>query len=258
MTYNEINNIGLDKRKRNLTLPPCYIDANIIINSTLESDPKWQSNHPKEYSKQKVDIDSSYKLFYNWNPGKLYTSRYAIAEFFAAGQSNRFGKTFEELNEILNEEILQNCTLLPAKFSDSKIPDEKMSQTDKKALSIKYEYDKNHEESLVIWKNGNVNRSRSLSENIFDYERKNLKKIHYEFPFLEYMLFIEITKLGIEKSIGLKDILHLIYAKNPPIVFLVTHDKDFREVINSLNSKGYYSVEGIKAKELIDRYLKNE
>lgn len=189
----------------------------------------------------------------------LYTSRYAIAEFFVKGQEEKFGKTFEELNKILNEEILENCTLLPAKFSDSKIPDEKMLQADKRALSITFEY-QDFDDSLVVWKNGTVSKARfgglkHPSDNIFDYERKNLKRINYEFPFLEYMLFIEISKLGIKKPIGLKDILHLIYAQYPPVVFLVSHDKKLRKTISSLDYKPYYSVKGIEPKELIETYL---
>lgn len=254
----EENNTELDNRKRNLTLPPCYIDTNIIINCTLEHDPEWQCKNAKEYLRKKEQIDSSYQFVHNWNPDMLYTSRYAIAEFFVRGQAGGFGKSFEELNKILNEEILVNCTLLPAKFSDSKIPDEKMLQADKRALSITYEY-QDFDDSLVVWKNGSVSQARSgglkhPSDNIFDYERKNLKRINYEFPFLEYMLFIEISKLGIKK-IGLKDVLHLIYAQYPPVVFLVSHDKELREIISSLDFKPYYSVKGIEPKELIETYL---
>ncbi len=94
----EENHTEFENRKRNLTLPTCYIDTNIIINSTLEYDPKWQCKNAKEYSRKKEKIDSSYKLLHNWNPDKLYTSRYAIAEFFVKGQAGGFGKTFEELS----------------------------------------------------------------------------------------------------------------------------------------------------------------
>ena len=87
------------------------------------------------------------------------------------------------------------------------------------------------------------------------YKGENLKSISYEFPFLEYMMFIEICELKVSESVGLKDILHLIYAKGPLITFFVSHDAKLCKVVSDLKSNGYYSVEGITAKELVDRFI---
>jgi len=73
-----INSDNLGKRKRNLTLAPCYIDTNIIISATLESEPEWQHKNKKNYSDEKGDkknqIEASHKLLHEWNPDRLYTS----------------------------------------------------------------------------------------------------------------------------------------------------------------------------------------
>jgi predicted nucleic acid-binding protein len=251
---------NLNERKRNLTLLPCYIDTNILINATLESEPYWQNENKTDYQREKDKIDSSYKLLHNWNPDILFTSRYSIAEFFMKGQTGRFGKSFEELNNILQNNILTNCTILQAKFSNIEYPSGLGNKDDWIALEIDWKFD-NFRENLIVTKDGKSSHSRSgglknTGDNLFDYKEGNLVSISYKCPTMEYLIFNEICKIEISKNIGLKDILHFIYIKEHSIGYFVTHDPDLRDVISELKLSNYISCYPITAKKLIEKYLK--
>ena len=130
-----------------------------------------------------------------------------------------------------------------------------------KALEIKVKYD-NLDDSIIISKHGEVIRGRGAGranpdDDIYDYAGKNRQWVSYEFPFLEYAMFIEICKLGVSK-IGIKDIIHLIYAKDPPVIFLVSNDSKLRDIVTSLDSGPHQAVEGISPGDLLDKYLRTK
>jgi hypothetical protein len=254
---NKLNN--LEVRKRNLTLIPSYIDTNILLNATLESDERWQRNHNGEYQRKKDQIDFSYKLLHEWNPDKLCTSRYSIAEFFMRGQSGHFGKSFDELNDILKDDILPNCTILPAKFSNINYPSGLGNKDDWKALEIKWHFE-NFWQDLIVTKDGKSSVSRSgglknIGDNIFNYKAGNLVTINYECPTMEYLIFNEVCKIETSENIGLKDILHFIYVKGNSINYFVTHDKKLQRAINELRTKGIMICYPVTAKELVEKHL---
>jgi hypothetical protein len=256
---NNTNSNNLDERKRNLTLIPSYIDTNILINATLESDKIWQRKHKGDFQRKKDEIKFSNKLLHNWNPDMLCTSRYSIAEFFMKGQTGAFEKSFEDLNNILQNDILPNCRLLPAMFSDINYPSGLGNKDDWKALEINWQFD-NFRKYLIVKKDGVSSISRygglkNTGDNIFDYQEGNLISINYECPTMEYLIFNEICKMEISANIGLKDMLHLIYVKGNSINYFVTHDNKLKEALNELKSKGIMICYPITAKELVEKHL---
>jgi hypothetical protein len=97
-----------------------YLDTCVLVSAILESDPAWQQTHQKEAKIKNEEIQAS-KTILSTNICELKTSTYALGEFISMGRAKKFGKTLQEMFNLLSAEIFPRCDILSSKTSHFKM-----------------------------------------------------------------------------------------------------------------------------------------
>ncbi len=214
-----------------LFLPRIYLDTNILISAILESDDDWKSNHARDYEIKADQIESSRQIFLNWEnrADKLRTSTFAIGEFIGKG-SKQFGKSFKEMLDIVDREILTRCKLCETEnlCYDKELIPEKM-QKEVRLVEITGRAQVGSEFRYILFLNMAVGRMLSsagpdIRTDLEDLVMQEVKS--YKAPGFEIMLFQKASELANEYRLNIADAFHLFYAQGKAD-YLITNDKEF-------------------------------
>jgi predicted nucleic acid-binding protein len=214
-----------------LYLPRIYLDTNILISAILESDNQWKSSHAREYQTNADQIESSRQIFLKWEhrANQLRTPTFAIGEFIGKG-SKQFGKSFKEMLDIVDREILTRCKLCETEnlCYDQELIPEKMRK-EIRLVEIIGKAQVGSEFRYILFLNMAVGRMLSsagpdIRTDLEDLVMQEIKS--YKAPGFEIMLFQKASELANEYRLNLADAFHLFYAQGK-VDYLITNDKAF-------------------------------
>lgn len=215
-----------------LYLPRIYLDTNILISAILESDEEWRRKNSREFQTKKDQIESSRVIFVGWEhrAALLKTSTFAIGEFIGRG-SKQFGKSFDEMLDVVNSAILTRCKLCEAKdlhYKKQLIPDKMRKEIRLVEIVGESQFGSEFRYMLLL----DMSIARMITGGGPEVTRVDLKDLvfrkirSYKAPGFEIMLFQKASELANNYQLSLADALHLFYAQGE-VEYLITNDKEF-------------------------------
>lgn len=254
--------------------PRIYLDTNVLISAILESDKKWQRDHRREAYKKREEINTSERLYNEWEPKHLKTSLFAISEFISTGRTGRFSKTFKEMMEIVANKILPKCRILYAKF-----PVPKPFKLDKRwreywilGKATCRGMAKNRKGNslgmqevgvilttdmrLVRHFSGGIPRGEKIPA-ASDVVIEKIEQMSYGAPAFEILLFNKASELAIAYDLHLSDAIHLLHAKNRA-EFIITNDKNFIKRWEKIDpdQKKKMHLKLVTSKEILEKWYR--
>jgi len=213
-----------------------YLDTCVLVSAIFESDPAWQQIHQKEAKSKNEEIQAS-KTILKTNICELKTSTYALGEFISMGRAKKFGKTLQEMFNLMSAEIFPRCDILPSNLAFQDIP-----KLDEKWRKIWTFAEINCNADIKDVRSGESLGSRNIScslskdlvcmhtkdgmENFGDFEIEKFNSLEYRAPAFEIMLFTKASEIAIRCNIHLTDALHILYAQGNAD-FILTNDEEF-------------------------------
>ncbi len=226
------------KIDKHLVLDRIYVDTNVLISATLESDLKWQEEHCSEAKNKEVQIATSREIFAKWDTQNLRLSPYTLGEFISKGKK-RFNKTHEEMLALVSEIMGKKCTLLQSTITERQVPTLSKDYDDNlwqlANINLEGEIEDESTKSLskgsvriIVNTSGMVSTSwGGFGSTIDNPKIKILSKVEYSAPAYEMMLFSKAAEMSLKYDINLSDAIHLVYAKDDEIDIIVSNDADF-------------------------------
>ncbi len=215
-----------------LYLPRIYLDTNILISAILESDDQWKSSHANDYQTKVDQIASSRQIFLKWEhrANQLRTSTFAVGEFVGRG-SKQFDRSFKQMLEIVDREILNRCKLCETEnlYYDKEMIPEKMRK-EIRLIEIIGKAQVGGEFRYILFLN--MAEGRMISGAGPEMMRVDLKDLvmqeikSYKAPGFEIMLFQKASELANKYRLTLADAFHLFYAQGK-VDYLITNDNEF-------------------------------
>jgi len=213
-----------------------YLDTCVLVSAILESDPAWQQIHQKEAKIKNEEIQAS-KTILSTKICELKTSTYALGEFISMGRAKKFGKTLQEMFNLMSGEIFPRCDILSSNLAFQDIPklDEKWGKIWTFAeinctVNIKDvrsgEYLGSRNISCSLSKDLVCMHTKDGRENFGDFEIEKFNSLEYPAPAFEIMLFTKASEIAIRCNIHLTDALHILYAQGNTDIIL-TNDEEF-------------------------------
>ena len=168
---------------------------------------------------------------------ELKTSTYALGEFISMGRAKKFGKTLQEMFNLMSGEIFPRCDILSSNLAFQDIPklDEKWGKIWTFAeinctVNIKDvrsgEYLGSRNTSCSLSKDLVCMHTKDGRENFGDFEIEKFNSLEYQAPAFEIMLFTKASEIAIRCNIHLTDALHILYAQGNTDIIL-TNDEEF-------------------------------
>jgi len=213
-------------------VPRIYLDTNILISAILESDKQWKSRHPKDFHIKKNEIESSRKIFqeYEHRAGQLKTSTFAVGEFIGKG-GKQFGKSFQEMLGIVDREILTKfelCETGNLRYDRQTIPGKMQKEIRLMEIIGKAQVGTEFRFMVLL----DMSIGRVITGGLPDVGRVDLEDMvfreveSYKAPGYEIMLFQKASELANKYQLSLADALHLFYAQGK-VEYLITNDSEF-------------------------------
>lgn len=212
-------------------LPRIYLDTNILISAILESEDKWKQSHIGQYKHKKKQIESSKEIYYGWEhrADHLKTSTFAIGEFIGRGNI-QFGKSFQQMLDIVDREILTRCKVLKVEnlSYDAKLIPKRM-QKEIHLVEIIGKAQVGTEFRYMLTLNMGIGKMLSGGPEVagVNYDNLVMQEIKsYRAPGFEIMLYQKASELANKYGLGLADAFHLFYAQGQ-VEYLITNDRGF-------------------------------
>lgn len=253
------------KTDKHLVLDSIYLDTNIVVSATLETDPTWQANHPCD-AKKVIEISSSKEILEKWDKRNLKVSPYTIGEFISIGK-RQFNKTHEEMLAIVSNTIEQRCTILQSIITEKEVPKLSNDPLDNlwQLANINLEGDAIDENGrpvgkgnvrIIVHTSGIVSTAwGGFGSTIGNLKIRKLSKVEYSTPAYEMMLFSKAAEMSLKYGINLRDAIHLVYIRCEEIDVIVSNDKDFQRW-NNLPKELKGDIEVMTSEQVLERNRK--